>query len=91
MISSANRNRVHGNSITDGVLSIISTTSPSMMDAVATSGRSVYRVLGKGFHHWDGAMASAMLSWLMEMELICIWRSLPRSSSSRAGSALSAR
>ena len=91
MTSSANRKMVQGNSITDGVLSIISTTSPSITEAVATSGRSVYRVLGKGFHHWAGAMASAMLSWLMAMELICICRSFSRNCRRSSGSALSSR
>ena len=45
-----------------GELSTSTTTSPSMIHAVATSGRSVYRTLGNGFQNCLGAMASAMVS-----------------------------
>lgn len=48
MISSLNRRIVVGSSRADAELSTSTTTSPSMIHAVATSGRSVYRTLGKG-------------------------------------------
>lgn len=52
MISSLNRRIVVGSSRADAELSTSTTTSPSMIHAVATSGRSVYRTLGKGFHNY---------------------------------------
>lgn len=48
MISSLNRRIVVGSSRADAELSTSTTTSPSMIHAVATSGRSVYRTLGNG-------------------------------------------
>ena len=49
-----------GSSSAAGELSTSITTSPSMMQAVATSGRSVYRTVGNGFQNCRGAMASTM-------------------------------
>ena len=68
MISSLNRSSVVGSSSAAGELSTSITTSPSMMQAVATSGLSVYLTVGNGFQNCRGAMASTMDSWLMAME-----------------------
>ena len=54
--------RLVGMIITDGELSTSSTILPSIMHAVAVSGRSVYRTLGKGLYHCGLTMASATLS-----------------------------
>ena len=58
-----------------------------MMQAVATSGRSVYRTLGKGFQNCRGDRASATDSWLMAMEPTCIFSNFSRISASSSGSA----
>ena len=57
--------------------------SPSITQAVAASGRSVYRTLGNGVHHCClPIIASAMLSWLIETERTSIFASFCRTSSS---------
>ena len=55
---------------------------PSMIQAVAVSGRSVYRTLGKGLYHCGLTIDSATLSWLMAMDPALIFPSFCRSSSS---------
>ena len=58
-----------------------------MMHAVATSGRSVNRTLGKGFQNCRGAMASTMVSWLMATDPTCMCSSFSRSARTSSWSA----
>ena len=93
MASWVKSKKVVGRIITEGELSTIRMMLPSMTQAAALSGRSVYRTLGKGLYHCFrlGRMASATLSWDITRELASMAFSLVRISASSPGSALSSR
>ena len=91
MASWVKSKKVVGRIITAAELSTIRMMLPSMTQAAAVSGRSVYRTFGKGLHHCLGRMASATLSCAMVRELAWMFWSLWRSSSSRAWSTRSSR
>ena len=91
MASWVKSKNVVGRIITEAELSTIRMMFPSMTQAAAASGRSVYRTFGKGLYHCLGRMASATLSCAMVRDLASMFWSFCRSSVSSAWSTRSSR